>query len=128
MEAVIGTNWDGVARELGFKDATEMWIRYYPKKSIDELRKQFNVSAGAVRSQLVKAGLKIQARGGVNFQKVVVTNSVMEDIETRGMQVVSESLGVSYATLYKAVRRFEAKTEAEAPSTPSASEGPETVS
>jgi hypothetical protein len=128
-DKVIGTNWEGVARELGFANAKEMWSRYYPAKSIDELRRQFNVSAGAIRAQLVVSGLTIQSRGGVNFQKVVVTEKVIEDIAARGMHEVARELNVPYATLYKAVRRWNAaKTVGEDPSSPSASEAPGTVS
>src|SRR5262245_19758650 len=111
---MTGTNWDGVARELGFKEAKAMWVDFYVnrKLSLEELARRFGVSAGMIRGQLYKAEIEIKPRGGANYRKIVVTPALVADCDAKGTKLVAVDLGVSYTALHKALKKHALATGA----------------
>jgi hypothetical protein len=105
---MIGTNWDGIAHQLGFKDGKSMFQKYYlgDGMSLDELAKRFNVSPGMIRTHLAKLEIPLKQRGGANYRKIVVTADLVADCAKRGSKLVAAELGVSYTALHKALKRF----------------------
>ncbi len=129
---MTGTNWDGIARELQFTDATAMFTKFYieMKMPIEELARRFNVSQGMIRGQLAKAGVEVRKRGGANYSKIVMSKQLADECNAKGTKLVAEELGVSYTALHKALKRFETPTaqteEVAASPLPPSSGGPET--
>lgn len=105
---MIGTNWEGIARELRFPNVATMFRKYYveTEMSIEQLAGRFGVSSGQIRTQLVAAGITLRPRGGAQQSKITMTDDLLSACESKGTKQVAAELGVSYSALHKALRRY----------------------
>jgi hypothetical protein len=101
-------DWKSIAEHSEFADEKTMWQRLYVVKetSIVELGRRFGVSHNAIRDRLIACEIPIRNRGGANNQRLEVTADIITRCKTEGTQAVADSLGLSYNTLHKAVKRF----------------------
>lgn len=97
--------WEKYAKDLGFRDEKEMWVRLYAKYSIPQLAARFATSQGAIRAQLRAHEIASRSPGGPNNQKVDLTEDLLILIKERGIASVAHEQGLDPTTLYKALKR-----------------------
>lgn len=100
-------NWTPVSSALGFADELTMWKKYYEvdKMAIAEIASRLGVSHNAVRDRLVACGIELRKRGGPNHQKLEMTDEIRARCEAEGTKSVADSLGLSYTTLHKQLKK-----------------------
>ena len=94
-------HWDTLAKEMGYSSTKEMWTEMYDRFSLASLAQRFGISQKIIRDQLIANGVGIKSRGGANFQKIEVTDALIEKVKTEGIAKVAKDLGVDKTTLYK---------------------------
>jgi hypothetical protein len=101
-------DWDGLARQKGYADRVAMFTKLYKqdKMSLSNLSEYFQVGRNSIRAALTAAGVPMRERGGRNFQKTIINDELLQEIEVKGVPTVAQERGIDYSGLYKALQAY----------------------
>lgn len=85
----------------GFADYQSMLYDLYVMQgfSIENIANRFHVHQRRIRRHLTMYGIRIRSRGGPNYMRIVLTQSLIEEVLRDGIAAVAERLGVDGANL-----------------------------
>lgn len=125
-------DWDEIARGRGYLGRDDMLHKLYvtEQRSLTQLEKMFGCSRNTLRLALTRAKVPMRDRGGPNYQKTIINEELLAEIEKQGVIATATARGIDRSGLYKALKRHREMTQepgAERPqSLPGApSEGPD---
>jgi hypothetical protein len=103
------TQWNEMARTLGFEDETSMWLQLYIKerRPIAELAKTLGYGTATIARRIAVAGVMKRTRGGPNASGK--TASLIGHLDQRWVRMsypkeVAEVLGVSSHSVYRVLK------------------------
>jgi transposase-like protein len=104
-ETVI--DWTTTWTRLGFASEEEMWADLYDRQklSIADLAGRFGVSRNTIRLALGRRATAVRGRGGAN-RTARLPEDIVAQVKEKGVLAVAKSLGLSYTTLYKRLRKI----------------------
>jgi hypothetical protein len=100
-------DWDSLAKAAGLNSGKELLQRSYSEErnSISGMASKYGCGTNTIRAALQRYGIEVRGRGGVNFQKVVLTEEFLAELRRDGVLAVANAYEVDASAIYKALRR-----------------------
>jgi hypothetical protein len=101
-------DWDEIARSRGYLGRDDMLHKLYVTegRSLTQLEKMFGCSRNTLRLALTRAKVPMRERGGPNYQKTIIDEVLLAEIEKQGVIATATARNIDRSGLYKALKRY----------------------